>query len=72
VTERTILLAALDIADPAERTAYVERACSGDPALRRRVEALLAAHAREGPFLDVPAVEQLAVAAAGGQPPRST
>ena len=63
MTERTIFLAALDIADPAERTAYVERACSGNPALRRRVEALLAAHARAGPFLDVPALEQMARAA---------
>jgi urea transport system substrate-binding protein len=59
MTERTIFLAALDVADPAERTAYVERACAGDSALRRRVEALLAAHEREGTFLEVPALAQM-------------
>jgi hypothetical protein len=73
VSERTIFLAALDIADLAERTAYVERACSGDAELRRQVEALLAAHARSGSFLDVPALEQLAEApGAPARPPPAT
>jgi formylglycine-generating enzyme required for sulfatase activity/serine/threonine protein kinase len=64
MTEQSIFLAALEIADVAERTAYVDRACSGDAALRQQVEALLAAHERPGEFLDVPAVEQMAAAAA--------
>jgi serine/threonine protein kinase len=72
MTERTIFLAALELAHPAEREAYLDRACAGDPALRRRVEALLAAHSGEGDFLDVPALEQLAGhPAAGGGPPET-
>ena len=62
MTERTIFLDALEIADPAQRSAYLDRACGGDATLRHQVEALLAAHQREGPFLDVPAVEQVAAA----------
>src|SRR5262245_61732752 len=63
MNERTVFLAALDIADPAERIDYLDRACAGDAALRAQVETLLAAHARAGSFLDVPAVEQVARAA---------
>jgi formylglycine-generating enzyme required for sulfatase activity len=70
MTEQSIFLAALEIADPAERTAYVDRACGGDAELRHQVEALLAAHERPGEFLDVPAVEQMAAAAA--QPDKGT
>jgi tRNA A-37 threonylcarbamoyl transferase component Bud32 len=60
MTEQTIFLAALEIADPAERAAYVGQACAGDAALRQQVEALLAFHERPDPFLDVPACEQMA------------
>src|SRR5262249_1500356 len=42
---RTIFTEALALADPAARSAYLDRACGGDAALRRRVEGLLAAHA---------------------------
>jgi WD40 repeat protein/tRNA A-37 threonylcarbamoyl transferase component Bud32 len=59
MTDRTIFLAALDIADAAERAAYLDTACAGDATLRRQVESLLTAHEREGPFLKVPAVEQV-------------
>jgi formylglycine-generating enzyme required for sulfatase activity len=67
MTEQTIFLAALEIADPAERTAYLDRACAGDAALRRGVEALLAAHGRSGEFLDVPACEQMAAGLPGAE-----
>ena len=40
---KTLFLAASDLSDPAERTAYLERECGGDAELRQRVEALLAA-----------------------------
>jgi tRNA A-37 threonylcarbamoyl transferase component Bud32 len=73
MTERTIFLAALDVSDPAERLAYLDRACAGDAALRTQVEALLAAHAGAGSFLDVPVVQQVADAAlplAGPTPPQ--
>jgi serine/threonine protein kinase len=63
MTERAIFIAALDIADPAQRTAYLDQACNGDAGLRRRVETLLAAHEGAGDFLDVPAVDQM-----GGRP----
>jgi serine/threonine protein kinase/tetratricopeptide (TPR) repeat protein len=43
---------ALDYATPAEQAAYLDRACSGDHALRDRVEALLRAHQRAGHFLE--------------------
>jgi serine/threonine protein kinase/tetratricopeptide (TPR) repeat protein len=39
----------------ADRAAYLEQACAGDPALRQRVEALLRAHDRPAHFLDRPA-----------------
>jgi serine/threonine protein kinase/tetratricopeptide (TPR) repeat protein len=45
-------LEAADLSDPADRSAYLDRACGGDAALRRQVEALLAAHAGTGSFLD--------------------
>jgi eukaryotic-like serine/threonine-protein kinase len=50
--------AALDC-PPGERTAFLEAACAGDPVLRREVERLLAADAREAVFLDRPADEIL-------------
>ena len=70
MTEQTVLLAALEITGPAERSAYLDRACAGDGPLRRQVEALLAAHERSGEFLDVPAGEQ--IAAGLSQPGDST
>jgi len=39
-----LFAAALEIADPAERRAYLERVCAGDDQLRQEVESLLAAH----------------------------
>jgi hypothetical protein len=59
MTERTIFLNALDITDAAERTAFLDQVCGKDEELRRQVEALLAAHQRDGSFLDVAAVNQL-------------
>src|SRR5262249_46254619 len=51
---------------PAERAAYLDEASAGKEALRRRVEALLAAHAQVGQFLERPVVQAEGVAAAGG------
>src|SRR5260370_34235348 len=59
VNERTIFMTAMEKEDSAQRRAYLDTACGGDPALRERVETLLRSHEREGKFLDVPAVEQL-------------
>src|SRR5262245_13946348 len=52
MSERSIFLAALDIADPAQRSAYLDRACAADAALRRRLEALLRSHELAGGFLE--------------------
>src|SRR2546421_67454 len=48
----TIFGEALEHSDPAARVAYLDRTCGGDADLRRRVEALLAAHAGAGRFLE--------------------
>jgi serine/threonine protein kinase len=53
MNERSILIAALEKDDPAERAAYLDQAC-GDAALRQRIERLLAAHAAAGGILDRP------------------
>jgi hypothetical protein len=46
-----IFLAALDIGDAAERAAFLERSCDGDPALRQRVDDLLRAYGQpDGPL----------------------
>src|SRR5262245_33340870 len=55
MTERSIFLAVLEINDPSERDAYLERACAGDPALRVQVEQLLQAHQEPGHFMEHPA-----------------
>src|SRR6516225_5255118 len=62
MTEREIFLDALELEDPAERAAYLDAACAGRPALRRRVEELLRSHREAGTFLEVPAVEQVSAA----------
>jgi WD40 repeat protein/tRNA A-37 threonylcarbamoyl transferase component Bud32 len=60
MNERQIFLGALDLKDAAMRAAYLDRVCSGNPALRQRIEELLQSHAERGSFLEVAALEQLA------------
>jgi serine/threonine-protein kinase len=50
-----------------ERAAYLADVCAADPALRREVETMLAAHAAAGRFLEAPAVQDAAVLFAGEQ-----
>ncbi len=59
MTEEEVFLAVLDLANPTERAAYLDEACGPDVELRRRVENLLAAHFKEGAFLDEPVGKQL-------------
>jgi serine/threonine protein kinase/ATP-dependent protease HslVU (ClpYQ) peptidase subunit len=54
---RDIFLEAVDLDAPEQRASYLEAACAGDPELRHRVEALLAAHGRPESLLDRAAVE---------------
>jgi hypothetical protein len=42
---------ALRLTNAAERVAYLDRTCAGDPALRQEVESLLGAYAQAGDFL---------------------
>jgi serine/threonine protein kinase len=52
MSERSIFIAALEKDDPAERAAYLNRACADDTPLRRRIERLLKAHEPENSFLE--------------------
>ena len=49
--EVAVLNAALEL-PPSDRTAYLDGACAGDAALRKRVESLLRAHDEAGTFLE--------------------
>src|SRR5690242_15954027 len=72
MTERDIFTAAREKADPAARSAYLDVACAGNPALRARVEALLRAHDRADSLLDDPIVgpaDPDATAARADRPP---
>jgi WD40 repeat protein len=61
MTERSpaeaIFFAALELTTAADRAAFLDKACGGDEALRRRVERLLAAHPQVGGFLERPVAE---------------
>jgi eukaryotic-like serine/threonine-protein kinase len=66
MTEEQVFLAALDLPNGADRTAYLDEVCGQNTELRHQVEELLAAHECSGQFLDEPAAEQMA---AGPQSP---
>jgi len=50
----SIFFAALERAEPDDRSRYVAEACAGDAELRRRVDRLLRAHPAVGSFLEPP------------------
>ena len=54
---------------PAERAAFLDAACAGQPELRQAVEALLAAHSDHNRLIDRPAIEMREGEAAPGTPP---
>ena len=56
---KTLLYSALERA-PAERPAFLDQACSGNPTLRSQLEALLASHERTEDFIELPAFEVMA------------
>ena len=65
MNELDLFTEALNRTDPAERAAFLDQACAGNPDLRRRLEELLAGHARSGS-----PTRPAAVAPAGpGRPP---
>src|SRR5438046_1266209 len=54
MTDRDLLISALNQNDPAERQAYLQEACGADSALLGRVEALLEVYENAGSFLESP------------------
>src|SRR5579864_2832177 len=52
MSEETIFVSALEKTDPAQRAAFLDEACGGDEALRRRVERLLEANDRTAGILE--------------------
>src|SRR5262245_17620949 len=61
MTERSpaedVFFTALEKGSAEERAAYLDVACAGNEALRRRVEAMLAAYPQVGQFLERPVAE---------------
>jgi tetratricopeptide (TPR) repeat protein len=55
VHESQLFLRALELATPADRAAFLDEACAGNPRLRTDVEALLRAHESDPQFLESPA-----------------
>jgi hypothetical protein len=53
---QAVFLEAADYHDPVDRAAILDRECSDDPELRRRIEALLRAHDEFNSFLNDPVV----------------
>jgi serine/threonine protein kinase/predicted Zn-dependent protease len=52
MTEQSLFSAALELADPADRSAFLDRVCGGDADLRQRLDRLLARHEVAGAFLE--------------------
>ncbi len=50
--EQSLFIEALEIDGPAEQAAFLDRACAGDPALRRRIERLLQRNRQDDSFLE--------------------
>ena len=59
MTEREIFIAALQKEGPAQRQAYLDEACAGQPELRRQVEDLLRLYEGAGSFLEKAAAEAM-------------
>jgi hypothetical protein len=66
MNERSIFIEALDREDSVERRAYLDGACSGDEALRERIEKLLRSYDSAKTFLENPP-EALIATIAGGE-----
>jgi len=62
IDKEDIFNQATEITDPAERAAFLDRACGGDAGLRAEFEELLKHDQQAGSFLEEPAVDPLALA----------
>jgi serine/threonine protein kinase/WD40 repeat protein len=56
--KESIFHAAAEIHDPADRQAYLDQACGGDPRLRKDVDELLRHDARAGGFMERPVIDR--------------
>jgi serine/threonine protein kinase/tetratricopeptide (TPR) repeat protein len=56
MSERDLFIAALQSTSPAERSAWLDRECGGDVALRQRIDVLLQAYDKAGSLLENPVV----------------
>jgi tetratricopeptide (TPR) repeat protein len=52
MTDESLFIAALEMPSPAERQAFLDTACAGDPAQRQRLDQLLAGHDQATGILD--------------------
>jgi tetratricopeptide (TPR) repeat protein/tRNA A-37 threonylcarbamoyl transferase component Bud32 len=57
MNERDIFHAAIEVADADERSAYLEKACAGNAALKQHVESMLQVYPQLGAFLESPAAD---------------
>ncbi len=57
MNERELFIAALQIENETERTAYLDQHCAGNPELKKRIEALLRAHFETDQGLERPLAE---------------
>src|SRR5437763_971797 len=69
MSEASIFAGALEINGTEERAAYLAEACAGDEGLRRRVDALLRAHAEPDTRFDLPALRARTVDGAFNEGP---
>ncbi len=69
---KALFNAALDLPDPADRTAFLERECRDDRELRERLEELLAAHDQPASALERPLVEDPGETSAPDEQPAET
>jgi eukaryotic-like serine/threonine-protein kinase len=60
VGEQSLFIEALEVEDPAQRAAFLDRACEGDAAMRQRIERLLRRHDQPGSFLEPPSASLVA------------
>jgi serine/threonine protein kinase/Tfp pilus assembly protein PilF len=56
MSERDLFIAAMKISEPAERSAWLDRECGGDAAVRQRLAVLLQAFDKAGSLLENPVV----------------
>jgi len=59
VQEQALFLAACEMTDPVARKVFLDRECSANVPLRRRLDALLFAHETAADFLQMPAICQI-------------